>query len=195
LLKTTRRFSALKKRLADREPRRVQGAGFLETAVALILAPGRDGPEALFIRRAERAGDPWSGHIALPGGRRETSDADRLVTALRETEEEVGVALPPASLLGALDDLHPSTPRLPPLVISPFVFGLDSRPDTRLSDEVSGIFWVSLRELAACAGKAEIVLRGERTVVDCYKPGGTVIWGLTYRILRGFLPLSRPLKA
>lgn len=101
----------------------------------------------------------------------------------------MGVVLPPESLLGPLDDLHPSTPRLPPLVIRPFVFGLPARPETRLSDEVSGVIWVPLAELAAVQGKAVIQLRGAATEVECFRTGGLVIWGLTYRILSGFLPL------
>lgn len=173
-------FPALKTRLAGRTPLRVETPGLMESAVALILAPGPAGLEALFIRRAERADDPWSGHVALPGGRREAGDADRLVTARRETAEEVGVDLPLASLLGPLDDLHPSTPRLPPLVISPFVFGLDRRPETRLSEEVSAVLWVPLRDLIERKAAGE---------PDSYRPGGLVIWGLTYRIMRGFLPL------
>lgn len=168
---------------------RVENPKILETAVALILAPGARGLEVLVIRRAERAGDPWSGHIALPGGRREEADADRLVTAIRETVEEVGVELPPESLLGALDDLHPSTPRLPPLVIRPFVFGLPARPETSLSDEVAGVTWLPLSELTACRGKAVIQLHGAATEVECFQTAGLVIWGLTYRILGGFLPL------
>ncbi len=162
----------------------------METAVALILAPGDGGLEALFIRRAVRADDPWSGHIALPGGRREPADGDRYATAVRETAEEVGVALTREALLGPLDDLHPSTPSLPSLVIRPFVFGLPVRPSTRLSDEVAAVEWVSLEDLGRREGRTEIVVRGERREVDCFLPGGLVIWGLTYRILRGFLPLA-----
>ena len=161
----------------------------METAVALILTPGKLGLEALFIRRAERPEDPWSGHIALPGGRRDPGDADRLATAVRETKEEVDVALPESALLGALDDLAPSTPNLPPLVIRPYVFGLDLRPDARLSDEVAGVMWLPLSKLASCEGKAVVPMRGETREVECYAYGGVVIWGLTYRILRGFLTL------
>lgn len=182
-------YAALKARLAARAPRRVETPELLETAVALILAPGAAGLEALFIRRAVRAGDPWSGHVALPGGRREPTDADRLVTAIRETEEEVGVALSAASLLGPLDDLHPAAPRLPPLVIRPFVFGLPERPAARLSDEVAAIEWVALSDLAARRGRAAIPWGGGTTEVECFRAGGLVIWGLTYRILSGFLPL------
>jgi 8-oxo-dGTP pyrophosphatase MutT (NUDIX family) len=183
-------FAILKGRLSARAPKRVEDAGIMETAVALILTPGKLGLEALFIRRAERADDPWSGHIALPGGRREPGDADRFATAVRETKEEVGVALPAAALLGALDDLAPSTPRLAPLVIRPYVFGLDPRPDARLSEEVAGVMWLPLSKLASCEGKAVVPLRGETREVDCYAYGGVVIWGLTYRILSGFLKLA-----
>ncbi len=48
-------------------------------------------PEVLFIRRAGRAGDRWSGHVALPGGKRDPEDADDLAAAIRETMEEVGL--------------------------------------------------------------------------------------------------------
>lgn len=183
-------FSALKRRLSARAPKRVEESGVMETAVALILTPGKLGLEALFIRRAERPDDPWSGHIALPGGRRDPGDADRLATAVRETREEVGVELPKSALLGALDDLAPSTPRLPPLVIRPYVFGLRPRPAARLSTEVAGVMWLPLSELASCEGKAFVPLRGETREVACYACGGVVIWGLTYRILSGFLKLS-----
>ena len=162
----------------------------METSVALILTPGKLGLEALFIRRAERADDPWSGHIALPGGRRETGDADRLATAIRETKEEVDISLPVSALLGALDDLAPSVARVPPLVIRPYVFGFASRPVARLSEEVAGVMWLPLAELASCEGKAVVPLRGDTREVECYAYGGVVIWGLTYRILSGFLKLA-----
>ena len=182
-------YSELKKRLAARAPRRVEEAGIAESAVALILAPGKLGLEALLIRRAERAGDPWSGHIALPGGRREPGDEDRLATARRETKEEVGLALPPSALLGALDDETPGAPR-PPLVIRPYAFGLETRPATSLSDEVADVIWLPLAELPGREGKASVPIRGVPVEVPCFNRGGAVIWGLTYRILNGFLKLA-----
>ena len=102
----------------------------IPAAVAVLLHDGTEGLEALFIHRAERAGDTWSGQIAFPGGRREPSDSDLRVTAIRETHEEIGVDLASAEPLGVLDDMYPRTPVLPPVVVRPFVFGLlnDPRP-------------------------------------------------------------------
>jgi 8-oxo-dGTP pyrophosphatase MutT (NUDIX family) len=182
-------FEGLKSRLAKRPAVIAAGSGAMETAVALVLTPGKSGLDALFIRRAVRSDDPWSGHIALPGGRREPTDADLLATAVRETKEEVGVVLPAADLLGPLDDLAPSVPRLPPLVIRPYVFGLETRPDARVSDEVAETMWIPLAELPACAGTTAVPIRGVPIEVPCFDRGGVVIWGLTYRILLGFLPL------
>ena len=53
----------------------------------------RGDPEVLFIRRATRKGDRWTGHVAFPGGKRESSDADDRSTSIRETEEEIGLDL------------------------------------------------------------------------------------------------------
>ncbi len=188
-------FAAIKARLSARTPLRVEKPGVMETAVALILTPGKLGLEALFIRRAERVDDPWSGHIALPGGRREPGDADRLATAVRETKEEVDVTLPASALLGALDDLAPSVPRVPPLVIRPYVFGVEERPAARVSDEVAETMWLPLAELPACEGKPRSACAASRPRSTASRDGGVVIWGLTYRILSGFLAPDRLISA
>ncbi len=96
-------------------------SGMIAAAVAVILHDGAAGLETLFIHRAVRAGDTWSGQIAFPGGRREPTDTDLLATAIRETMEEIGVDLSAAERLGVLDDLYPRTPVLPPVVVRPFV--------------------------------------------------------------------------
>ena len=183
-------FATLKTRLAARTPLSVENPAVMETSVALLLTPGKLGLEALFIRRAERVEDPWSGHIALPGGRREPGDADRLATAVRETKEEVGVTLPASALLGTLDDVAPSAARLPPLVIRPYAFSFETRPEASLSEEVSEVMWLPLADLHACEGKTSVTIRGVPVEVPCFNRGGVVIWGLTYRILLGFLSLA-----
>lgn len=185
-------FDVLRPRLARAKPQPSKG-DYLETSVAVLLAPGPRGLDALFIRRADRAGDPWSGHIGLPGGRREPGDADLLNTAIRETREEIGVALTRAALLGALDDLEPSLPSNPPLLIRPFVFGVEPRPVVGTSAEVTDSYWIPLDSLHAARGTATVVIREKPLEVPCFRvaglPEGLVIWGLTYRIIGGLLPL------
>ena len=112
----------------------------LWAAVAIILTPQPD--SILLIRRADRSGDPWSGHMALPGGRREPGDSDLAGTAIRETAEEVGVQLRPEDLIGSLPDVVPRTPVLPPIAVRPFVFLLPERPAMRLNAEVAQASWV-----------------------------------------------------
>ena len=58
-----------------------------------LSQPWEGDPEVLFIKRAGRAGDRWSGHTALPGGKRDPQDVDDLAAAIRETKEEVGLDL------------------------------------------------------------------------------------------------------
>jgi 8-oxo-dGTP pyrophosphatase MutT (NUDIX family) len=158
-------------------------------AVALVLLSTPQGLELLLIRRAERADDPWSGQIALPGGRREPGDRDLLITAIRETREETGVDLVAAEQLGALDDLYPRTATLPPVVVRPFVFALDARPALVPSDEVQRAFWVPLARLTEPRVRREITLTlsGAKRTFPAYAVGDDVIWGMTERILTPLL--------
>ena len=64
----------------------------LQAAVSVVIR-GRGELDFLLIKRARSERDPWSGHMALPGGRRDDSDGDLLHTARRETLEETGVDL------------------------------------------------------------------------------------------------------
>jgi len=158
-------------------------------AVSLVLRNSHDF-EALLIRRAEAEGDPWSGHIALPGGRRDPSDPDLLHTARRETAEETGVRLDRIGVtLGILDPLHPANRQLPPLSIFPFVFAIPPETETRpCAREVDEVFWVPLRRLfnPEAEGTVQIHLGENIRDFPCIRLDGKVIWGLTYRILRDF---------
>src|SRR6186713_2279177 len=107
-------------------------------AVALVLAPSSAGEATLsllLVRRSEREGDPWSGHMALPGGHAHPEDADLLHTARRETLEEVGVDLAGAELLGQLDDVSPM--RSSDMAVRPFVFWAPFQQPATLSAEVA----------------------------------------------------------
>jgi 8-oxo-dGTP pyrophosphatase MutT (NUDIX family) len=152
-------------------------------AVALVLATGPD--RLLLIRRAERMGDPWSGHLALPGGRYHADDADLLATAIRETDEETGVHLEREWCRAQLDDLVPLTPTLPPIVVRPFVFLVPEAVVPGVSNEVVYSTWLPLAHLTADGvfRSRAVVVRGEPRVVEGYQLPEGFLWGMTERIL------------
>jgi len=168
---------------------------YFEAAVALILREARDGDlELLFIKRAARADDPWSGQIAFPGGRHDATDGSLEETAIRETQEEVGLDLRRhGRIIGALDELRPRTPVLPPVIVRPHVATVS--PDATLgpSEEVAEYFWAPLDVLLdpAAARETEIVVRQMRTVRPAIHFGAHVIWGMTEIILRRFEEIIR----
>lgn len=181
---------ALESRPALQLPRRPEAR---EAAVALVLRPGVE-LELLLIKRAEHEADPWSGQMALPGGRRSALDRDLAETALRETAEETGVVVPRGgALLGALDEVAPTSVRLPRILIAPFVATVPAAtpayPDPR---EVAAALWIPLPALRApgAAGEILIELEGARRAFPAFHYGPHVIWGLTYRILTQFLELA-----
>src|SRR5438876_1874566 len=81
--------------------------GRRRAAVAALLHDDPSGPRVLLMKRVYRTGDPWSGHISLPGGGYHAPDPDLLATAIRETQEELGIDLHAARYLGPLPALQP----------------------------------------------------------------------------------------
>ena len=124
--------------------------GTRQAAVAAILREGSAGTEALFIRRAERPGDIWSGHMAFPGGHREDVDADLQETAVRETREEIGLDLDEhARLLGHLEyvDVNPIGTRIQ-MIVAPYVYVLTgATPELSPNYEVADVLWGSIRDM------------------------------------------------
>lgn len=181
----------VRRALAGHVPQPADDPGASPAAVAVILAEGAAGVEALFIHRAERAGDPWSGQVAFPGGRRDAGDADLLDTAIREAREEIGVDLSGAERLARLSDLRPRTPVLPPVYVRPFVFAVPTQPSISLSAEAQGAFWVPFTRLVAPSTRRDVTVtvRGAELAVPAYVVDGHVIWGMTERILTPFLDL------
>jgi 8-oxo-dGTP pyrophosphatase MutT (NUDIX family) len=182
-------LSDVRHALRDNRPVEVNEPGTIPAAVAIVLIEVEGGLEVLFIERAERENDPWSRQIAFPGGRRDPDDADLAATAIRETREETGVELGQAERLAALNDMHPRTPVLPPVVVRPYVFGLPQRPEITPSDEVHAAFWVPLAILRAPGVHQTVTVtpRGMSLSVPAYIVGPHVIWGMTERILTPFL--------
>ena len=188
-------------RALDLRPPRVVAAPThaRRAAVALVVGPG---DQILFIRRAERLGDPWSGHMALPGGRVDPEDADVIAAAVRETQEEVGLALQrEAHLLGHLDELA-SPPRLLPatLVVHPMVFAIDHLPPLLPNEEVARTYWFGLDRFLSGEGRGTMSwpLRGSPVRLPVVHLEDANIWGMTLKIVDDLLdriregrPLSR----
>ena len=176
--------------LASRPPQKVTDPVSAHAAVAVVL---RDGPgriEILFIRRAEHPSDPWSGHMAFPGGRAEPGDVDLRATAVRETREETGIDLDTAAEhLGALDEVR-ATARMRPLdlAISPFVFRLEREVAAVLSEEVCSVHWLPLDDLLGPTRRSTLDYQhqGDTLQFPCLRVEELVIWGLTYRMFMSF---------
>jgi 8-oxo-dGTP pyrophosphatase MutT (NUDIX family) len=181
--------SSLRERLRqslDREPE-LPLAGPRTAAIALILAEPEASLAALLIERAKREGDPWSGHMALPGGHREAADSSLSATAERETFEEVGLDLRHgAERLGRLSDALPF--RGAPLAVRPFVYLLPEVPVLSLSSEVRQALWVPILPLQN--GERQTTHRlsrgGQELEFPAWDIDGRVVWGLTYRVLDEF---------
>jgi 8-oxo-dGTP pyrophosphatase MutT (NUDIX family) len=188
---------ALSSYAGDASDQPLRDEGYLQAAVALVLR-ATEGLDILLIKRAQSERDPWSGHMALPGGRRDAADPDLHTTATREAFEETGVDLARLGVsLGRLDVVAPVSPQLPKLTISPFVFGVGAGIDARVaSHEIEQIYWVSMDELRApeTHGTVEIPLPGGARPFPCFQVRGEVVWGLTYRILQRFLKVYPRLR-
>ena len=186
-LALTTRLIRLRGRLAGYQPSTDDDASLLWAAVAVILTPEPDG--ILLIRRAERTGDPWGGHMALPGGRREPTDRDLLTTAIRETEEEVGIELDRQHLAGTLDDVVPRTRVLPPIAVRPFVFLAPVRPGLRLNAEVAAAQWVTIDHLVhpGTHHPVRLDVAGNTRLVRAYQLENAIVWGMTERIITSLL--------
>jgi 8-oxo-dGTP pyrophosphatase MutT (NUDIX family) len=163
-------------------------------AVAAVLRVVDDEPELLFIKRAILERDPWSGHVAFPGGRIEPGDDTLEDTAIRETQEELALDLRKGQVIGRLDDLAPRTRSLPPIIVRPFVAVVSADVTFVPSREVAATFWVPLSVLRHPDTQAEHVMtiNGVRARFPAYRVDEHLVWGLTERIVRQLLSLFEP---
>ena len=171
-------------KLAEPEP------GHVRAAVALVLAGQGEDLSLCFIRRAEHPLDPWSGHMALPGGRWDPTDPHPRAAAERETLEEVGLAVGEPHWLGGLSDvpvrLGGGDRRM---ILSPFVYDLgEERATLTPNHEVAGAFWIPLHYLwdLRNASSLEWERDGRRLLYPAIRFQDTAIWGLTFRVLTLF---------
>ena len=170
--------------------------GQREAAVALVLQPKVSGLRALFILRAKKEGDPWSGQMALPGGHRETIDTDLVETARRETHEEIGLDLNQAGrYLGSLAGIRANPRAGFDLVVTPQVFALEDKAvPLQPNEEVAEVLWGNLDEMISGRSLTDASFpefQREGTFPG-YQVGAQVVWGLTFRMINDFFDLIRP---
>jgi 8-oxo-dGTP pyrophosphatase MutT (NUDIX family) len=163
------------------------------SAVAMILREQEGDAEILMIKRAERRGDPWSGHMAFPGGRMEAHDRHGLDVAIRETREEIGLNLEDQEpCIGRLSELMTHIQlRRRPMVVSPYLFRLQREVDFEPNHEVAEVIWVPVGFLRDRENR-ELMhwQRGKVPVpLPCYYYRGRRIWGLSLMMLDELLAL------
>ena len=184
----------LRRALSARTPQAIDGRR--RAAVAVVVYDLPDDPALLFIERAERLGDPWSGQMAFPGGRVDATDLDPRAAAERETREELGVDLSTAELLGRLDDVNAGLRLVAPLVLSSFVYRVTERPRLVPNHEVREALIVPVRTVVA--PEAQVRHRwgvGRLPGILVGEPGRHVVWGLTHQLvtqLVGFTGVTLP---
>jgi 8-oxo-dGTP pyrophosphatase MutT (NUDIX family) len=161
-----------------------------EAAVAILHARAEN--SILLMRRADREGDPWSGHWSLPGGRCEARDRDPSHTALRELEEECGIQLGSGSLESTLPLMGARRKTGPPLLVAPYVFTVEQELAAVVDGrEAVSALWVPLRVLTDPAQHCLRTVPG--SAAELLYPGialdGAPLWGFTYRLLTVWLGL------
>ncbi len=157
--------------------------GALTASVAVPMRDVGEGLELLYLLRAQRAGDPWSGHISFPGGKIDASDAGPQEAAIRETREETSLDLTAAEYVCRLDD---QATHLSRVHVAAFVFHLANESEPSLNQEIQRAFWIPLTDLMDEGRYVTTVVSGEwgkREVpaIDLLGDEGPVLWGLTYR--------------
>ncbi|ARN73472.1 NUDIX hydrolase [Oceanicoccus sagamiensis] len=165
------------------------------SAVALILRQTDSGLETLMIKRADREGDPWSGHMAFPGGRGEQADSNNLHTARRETWEEIGLDTDQhTQVLGRLSDI--ATPPFRGhhrMVVTPYLFTIEQVPELNPNHEVAEVIWVPLAFLADPDNRERMQWQRDNMTRDlpCYFYNDRRIWGLSLLMLDELVGLAR----
>lgn len=185
----------IEKRLANYTPGRTRLRRLQKrSAVAMILQVQADKLRILMIKRSEREGDTWSGHMAFPGGRMDKADAHGFAVAVRETAEEVGLLLGAQDeCIGRLSDVNARPQRGTfGMAVSPFVFRLDREVTFTPNHEVAEVVWVPLEFLTNVENREEMIwdYKGARIPVPCYHYEGRCIWGLSLMMLDELLGLA-----
>ncbi|MBK6558376.1 MAG: CoA pyrophosphatase [Comamonadaceae bacterium] len=172
--------------------RRLPGRHWMvRCGVVLLIAeqgPGGAAPALLMMRRAERAGDPWSGQVSFPGGRVQVEDADTRAAALRELSEETGLQ-PDASFvpIGRLSDLLTREHgRQRPMVVTPYVYQVPRALAVAPGAEAARLWWEPLTTLVDTDRQRTQIWRvaGLPLPFPAIEVSGARLWGLSLMMVK-----------
>ena len=156
-------------------------------AVLLILTPSTiEGEIDLLLIRRPLWLRHHPGQLAFPGGKRDPQDGSQLITALRETHEELGIMLPEQKILGAL----PGQLTVSGFYITPFVSTLDTLPEMTLaSDEVAEVIRLPLSGFHQAGAYRPLQIRRnhQHHQIPAYWVNEQLIWGATASIIQDLL--------
>tara|TARA_B100000767_G_scaffold275489_1_gene312751 strand:+ start:6827 stop:7465 length:639 start_codon:yes stop_codon:yes gene_type:complete len=169
------------------------------SAVAIVIDQANtEQASVLLIKRAENERDPWSGHMAFPGGRYEPVDKNGLATAKREMHEEVGFDIDKLAFdsavsggndgqcIARLSDIKTSKRATPStMVVTPYIFSVLNKPALMANHEVADTVWVPLSFFSALQNRSiyELNYNERRIEMPCYRYEGNVIWGITLSMI------------
>ena len=161
----------------------------VRSAVAIVITSSPP-YQALFIKRAIRKGDPWSGDIAFPGGKKQSEDKSSLETALRELKEETGLIPSDTTPIYRLNDRitrvhHKNLP----MTISPWIFQTEAAEQVKLNHESTDFMWINLCDFTNPDYQSHLTWKtrfGDFTMptVDIAEHR---IWGLTLSMIRSMI--------
>lgn len=153
-----------------------------DSAVLILLFPLKDKIHMCLIRRPSTMKN-HAGQIAFPGGKREKEDADLVQTALREAQEEIGIAANTVEVLGQLSTVYV---QISDFLITPVVGWLNEFPEVKIdSSEVDEVIIISLEDVTDSVNRCEreMETRTGRIMVPGYEINGYFIWGATAMML------------
>jgi 8-oxo-dGTP pyrophosphatase MutT (NUDIX family) len=171
------------------QPRRIPGRQWVARCGVVLLLADHDSrgrkiaPTLLMMQRAQRTGDPWSGHVSFPGGRVDASDASTRGAALRELQEETGfdasLGLEPIGRLS--DRVTREHGRNRPMVVTPYVYRTRKAVPLQPGIEAAALWWVPLSWLQVPARRSTLVWRvaGVPLTLPCIALDNARLWGLS----------------